>query len=328
MSRSRFWAAIQNRRGMGGGAGATSPRKAGSRTLPHLAAGLLATAMLLTTQTPAGSQQRASQQRVAGPGETQFNLQLLRPSGGPVVPIFEGWYPEADGTHQLSFGYFNVNTEEILEIPLGPDNFIEPGEFDGLQPTFFLPVPEGDRRHWGVFTVRVPEDFTDRDVVWTLRIDGRTYSVPGRLTSSHYQINARTFPGRPSESPVLKLDADGPEGMGPAGVSTGPLEADVGHALRISVWATRGEAFPDDLRPIRLKWFKHQGPGEVMFDESEVEVASDLWKGVEGGARVDTDVTFSEPGRYVLRALAYNTIPEFEFQCCWTNGYVHVVVSP
>jgi hypothetical protein len=46
---------------------------------------------------------------------------------------------------------------------------------------------------------------------------------------------------------------------------------------------------------------------------------------VEGGF-VDTEVTFDSPGHYVLRALAYNTIREFEFQCCWTNGYFHITV--
>ena len=70
--------------------------------------------------------QRSSERRVANPGETQFDVQLLRSAGGPVVPIFEGWYRNPDGTFELSFGYFNVNTEETLEIPLGPDNVIEP----------------------------------------------------------------------------------------------------------------------------------------------------------------------------------------------------------
>ena len=138
---------------------------------------------------------RASQQRVAEPGGTQFNLDFLRPSGGPVIPIFEGWYPMPDGSYALSFGYFNVNTEEVLEIPQGPDNFIEPAIYDGVQPTHFLPVPEGDRRHWGVFTVKVPSDFGDGDVVWSLRHDGRTYSVPGRIRSTQYQINGWVFPG-------------------------------------------------------------------------------------------------------------------------------------
>ena len=37
------------------------------------------------------AQQRASERRVADPGGTQFDVQFLRPSGGPVIPIFEGW---------------------------------------------------------------------------------------------------------------------------------------------------------------------------------------------------------------------------------------------
>ena len=47
-------------------------------------------------------------------------------SGEPVAPFFEGWYANPDGTYTFSFGYFNLNMEETLEIPLGPDNFIEP----------------------------------------------------------------------------------------------------------------------------------------------------------------------------------------------------------
>ena len=128
---------------------------------------LVLIAMCVGTNT-LSAQQRASERRVADPGETQFDVQFLRPSGGPVIPIFEGWYQHPDGSYELSFGYFNVNAEELLEIPLGPNNFIEPKEFDGLQPTTFLPIPEGDRRHWGVFTVPVSADFGNQDVVWTL----------------------------------------------------------------------------------------------------------------------------------------------------------------
>ena len=269
---------------------------------------------------------RASQQRVASPGETQFNLDFLRPSGGPVIPIFEGWYRMPDGSHALSFGYFNVNTEEILEIPLGPDNFLEPAIYDGVQPTHFLPVPEGDRRHWGVFTVTVPSDFGDGDVVWTLRHDGRTYSVPGRIRSPHYQINGWVFPGRESSSPVLRLERDGAGAQGPAGISAEPVRATPDEPGRLVVWVHRDGTFPDDRRPIRLKWFKHRGPGRVVFSEPEAEVPHEAWS-AEGGAAVSTRATFSEPGGYVVRVLAYNRVPEFEFQCCWTNGYLHVEVS-
>ena len=290
-----------------------------------LAAACLAGGGILAPQLEA-QVPRASQQRVAGPGGTQFNPDLLRPSGGPVIPIFEGWYQKPDGSYALSFGYFNVNTEEILEIPRGPDNFIEPAMYDGGQPTHFLPVPEGDRRHWGVFTVEVPPDFGGGDVVWNLRVDGRTYSVPGRLRSPHYQMNGWIFPGRESSSPMLRLESGGPEGQGPAGVSAGPLQATAGEPLRVSAWIRRDGSFPGDQRPIFVRWFKHRGPGQVAFGELASEVPAELWS-AEGGAAVSADVTFSEPGDYVLRVLAYNTIGEFEFQCCWTNGYVQVDVG-
>ena len=51
------------------------------------------------------------------------------------MPIFEGWFQSEDGTYTLSFGYISMNLEGALHIPLGPDNFIEPSEYDGGQPT-------------------------------------------------------------------------------------------------------------------------------------------------------------------------------------------------
>ncbi|MDE2803665.1 MAG: hypothetical protein OXN18_00815 [Gemmatimonadota bacterium] len=309
---------------MNGSSREEAPRAAGGIALGPSAALIAIAATLappLEAQLP-----RASQQRVAEPGETQFNLDFLRPSGGPVIPIFEGWYRNPDGSYELSFGYFNVNTEEVLDIPQGQDNFIEPAMYDGVQPTHFLPVPDGDRRHWGVFTVTVPADFGNQDVVWNLRHEGRTYSVPGRLRSPHYQINGWTFPGKASSSPVLRLEADGAAGQGPAGITSGPVHATAGRPVRVTVRVGRDGVFPDDRRPVNLKWFRHRGPGPVGFSEREAEVPADAWS-VEGGAAVSIDATFNEPGSYVIRVLAYNTIREFEFQCCWTNGYLHVEVG-
>ena len=271
--------------------------------------------------------QRASERRVANPGETQFELQLLRPAGGPVVPIFEGWYRNPDGTFELSFGYFNVNTEETLEIPLGSDNFIEPAEFDGGQPTVFEPVPESDRRHWGAFTVTVPADFGSRDVVWTLHVRGQTLSVPGRLTSPAYELAGWEFPGRSSVSPLLRWAPDGPVGRGPRGITGEARQAQAGVQLDLSAWVARDAEVAGDERPINVKWFKHQGPGEVAFAERTAVVEPDAWA-QESGAEVATTVTFSAPGEYLLRVLAFNVIREFEFQCCWTNGFVPVTVAP
>jgi len=272
------------------------------------------------------AQQRASERRVADPGGTQFNVQFLRSSGGPVIPIFEGWYQHPEGGYELSFGYFNVNTEELLEIPLGPNNFIEPKKYDGLQPTTFLPMPVGDRRHWGVFTVPVSADFGDQDVVWTLRVHGQELSVPGRVTSPPYQLNGWTVPGEGTGSPLLRFDPDGLAGRGPWGLKTGPLTVRVGQALQLNAWTRRDKKFESDTRPIHIKWFKHQGPGNVDFSNTEGKVRADLWIDSTTGALVDTSAVFSEPGKYVVRILAFNTIREFEFQCCWTNGYIDVMV--
>ena len=86
-----------------------------------------------------------------------------------MTPAYEGWYENADGTYSLSFGYYNRNTGEVLEIPLGPDNMIEPAGLAQNQPTRF---DEG--RHWGTFAVRVPGDYGDQEVTWTLKMKGQT----------------------------------------------------------------------------------------------------------------------------------------------------------
>ena len=91
-----------------------------------------------------------------------------------VTPAFEGWYINPDGSFTLSFGYYNRNFEEVVEIPLGFENRIEPAEYDGIQPTYFE-----NRRQWGVFGVRVPADFGDGRVEWTLWIRGQEFMVPG-----------------------------------------------------------------------------------------------------------------------------------------------------
>ena len=152
--------------------------------------------------------------------------------------------------------------------------------------------------------------------------------MPGRLTNSHYMLNGWYFPGRVSGSPLVKLDPAGPQVKGPAGITRAGVRATVGDPLPLSVWTTRDEAVPGDRRPINLKWVKHQGPGDVTFRQTDLRVATETWaQAGADGARAITEATFSEPGDYVLRVLAYNRVGEFEFQCCWTNGYVEVTVT-
>ena len=56
-------------------------------------------------------------------------------SGQNIVPYFEGWIRNADGSFDMVFGYFNRNWEEDVFFPVGPDNRFEPGDADRGQPT-------------------------------------------------------------------------------------------------------------------------------------------------------------------------------------------------
>src|SRR5215510_1431165 len=78
-------------------------------------------------------------------------LEPARERGTSVTPAYEGWYQNADGSYSLLLGYYNRNAGEALDLPVGPNNRIEPGGPDFGQPTHFLP-----RRQWGVFTITVP----------------------------------------------------------------------------------------------------------------------------------------------------------------------------
>ena len=99
-----------------------------------------------------------------------LNEYALRAHGQNVIPVYDGWFANADGTHTFCFSYFNLNTQEAIDVPLGPANHIEPAELDGGQPTHFDPVPAPKltspyRHYWCVFTVTVPPAGTDAGAV-------------------------------------------------------------------------------------------------------------------------------------------------------------------
>lgn len=117
--------------------------------------------------------------------ERNFPLAPTNSANNIVAPYFDGWYVNPDGTYTLSFGFMNRNEEDLIEIPLGPNNFIEPAEFDGVQPTSFPVVSYGGfggPRERGVFGVVIPADYRG-DVWWTLTTGNYTTKVPGRLVS-------------------------------------------------------------------------------------------------------------------------------------------------
>jgi hypothetical protein len=97
--------------------------------------------------------------------------------GQSVQPAFEGWMKNPDGSYSLWFGYLNRNYEETPDVPIGPNNGFGAGGEDLGQPTHFL-----TRRQPWAFKVTVPADWPkDKDVVWTVTVNGTTLKAFGSL---------------------------------------------------------------------------------------------------------------------------------------------------
>ena len=246
---------------------------------------------------------------------------LPHATGQSVTPAFEGWFENPDGTFSLSFGYFNRNYEQHLDIPVGSDNQFEPGPADRGQPTHFLP-----RRQTGLFTVIVPADFGEQQVTWTLSAHGETIAIPGHLRPE-WQIDALREATSGNTPPSLKFESGGRSIQGPTGRHTSMAVSRPDPAV-VTLWAT-----DDGIRKFRaarrapqlgLVWSKYRGPGAVGFSETAPEI--------DGTGKAMTTATFGEPGEYVLRVLAWDdsgpqrATMATGFQCCWTNAYVDVTV--
>ena len=258
----------------------------------------------------------------------QLPLSPVPRSGQTVTPVYEGWYRNADGSFSLSFGYYNRNSAEVIELPVGADNFIAPGDSNQGQPARFEV-----RRHWGVFAVKVPANFGQRKVTWTIRMRGETFAIPGSLHPD-WEIDALAGEaGTGNTPPVLKLpgaplSSGSLVAQGPGGAVGGPLTASVGQPLELTIWATddgRGAGSVAGARgnaQVTLMWFKHQGPGDVTFSAPSPRPAPD-------DGRASTTATFSRPGSYILRVRANDSSVSGagHAQCCWTNGFVVVTVK-
>ena len=277
----------------------------------------------------------------------------LRPVPGgdrEVVPFMEGWYANDDGSVTISYGYWNLNRDKVVEIPLGEDNFMVPEEFGGMQPETFYP----GRQH-GVFGVTLPADMADADVWWHIvNANGKENKVPGRAQAEAYQLDRNPRP-HGSVPPLMWFD-EGDPGTGPEGVvADESLEAEVGEPVTVEVRVNDpSEHDLDDPRlrdgvPVRVVWYKHQGPGNVEFSHHEtMPEPEDVNTGfmvqgmqtAERGPRVVTleegegpvrvYATFSEPGEYMLRARADNWAANDSNaldQCCWSNAFVRVRVE-
>ena len=253
-------------------------------------------------------------------------MEPLHNSGQGVTGAFEGWFQNPDGTYSILFGYFNRNLREELDIPIGPNNRIEPGGPDRGQPTHFL-----TRRQWGVFTVTVPKDFGSQKLTWTLAANHQTNVIPASLNPL-WEVSPFHEEGIGNTPPALAFSQAGPAVQGPKPLVTS-VEATLATPLPLAVWVTddaktlggRGPRTP----PVVLRWSKYRGPGEIRFANARPPVEGPWQPTAAFSGKAATTATFSEPGEYVLRLVANDWSGDGGqgFQCCWTNAQVRVVVK-
>jgi hypothetical protein len=248
------------------------------------------------------------------PGLPTEIAQVRFKTGQAVVPYFEGWIRNPDGSFDMVFGYFNRNWKQELSIPAGPDNRVEPMGGDAGQPTYFLP-----RRHRFIYRVRVPANFGKQAVVWTITANGRTERAYGELIREQ-EINERVVttgggfnPGHtdPNERPTLTIAEsftaqvgtpltltaraadDGlpkPRAPRPAPAAADPTTARFTAQVNTSA--------PPRPRGLRVSWLQYRGPAKAVVEPSDPTVI----QGTQGDATAT--VRFSEPGTYTLLAIA------------------------
>lgn len=254
-------------------------------------------------------------------------------AGQTIAPAYEGWERNEDGSFNLVFGYMNRNWEQVFEIPVGADNTIEPGGPDQGQPTYFLP-----RRSRFVFKIRVPADFGEQELVWTLTSNGETERAYGTLKPDYFidsgviQANygaagaAGATPEFPSNlPPVLTVDGTSRRtvGVGEPLVLTAIVTDDGKPRARpLPPTSTRspGPITTDSATGLRFSWFVYRGPGQsTVFEPTQISVWEDTRPGTNSpwapgfttpdppaDGRWVATASFRERGTYVLRAIAHD----------------------
>jgi hypothetical protein len=245
-------------------------------------------------------------------------------TGQNVAPVYEGWEKNPDGSFNMVFGYMNRNYDERPEIPIGPNNAFSPEPADRGQPTHFYP-----RRQQFMFKVRVPADFGKQQLVWTLTRAGKTEKAVGKL-DLEWEISqvviSQNRRGLGNDAATAK--PNNPPTISPAGPAK--VTAKVGEPLALAVNASDdgvpeppkpnpargagpGRGGPPPLVTIRqsspiqqqiiqpsreglaVTWTQWRGPGRLSFTPPRMVVKD---------GKASTNVTFAEPGTYVIRAFA------------------------
>jgi hypothetical protein len=255
---------------------------------------------------------------------------LQQTTGLNIAPVYEGWEQNPDGSYDMIFGYFNRNWNEWIDVPTGTANSFEPGPADRGQPTHFMP-----RRNQFVFRVRVPKDFGNREIVWTLTSNGKTEKAYGSLKPD-YVVNATVMAANfgaggqtgtvpdlvGNVGPVLKVDGERTRRVKVGEpVSLTAVATDDGKPRVRSMQPQLGgsRTVPNSATGLRLVWIKYRGGGTVTFDPPQFSAWEDTREGANSpwasGWRTppippenkwQVMATFKTPGEYVLQCIAHD----------------------
>lgn len=265
-------------------------------------------------------------------------------SGLSVIPTYDGWHTNPDGTTDMWFSYHNQNWQEELDIPVGPDNIVEPLGPDAGQPTHFQP-----RTNRWVFKVTLPKDFDkEKEVVWTLKSRGKTYKTFGSLLTYFIQDDngmqreaGVEEPPRDNKPPVVRIVGD-THRTAKAGepIILSAVTTDDGLPKYSEKGRDGKPRDPTDFRKpssqraaygLRMSWVVFRSPGQVTFDPPQFKTWEDQRGGSASARRwspppVPPDnlwavrTTFSEPGEYVLQVRGSDGL-------FFTNEYVKITVT-
>lgn len=262
---------------------------------------------------------------VAPQNTTALPLEPTRERGTSITPAYEGWYPNQDGTFTILLGYFNRNQKQALDIPVGPNNRVEPGGPDMGQPTYFAP-----RRNWGVFGIKVPKDFGNKKFTWYITANGETNSIPVSL-HKNYEIEPFKESGMGNTPPTLQFTKGGPVFTGPPTGVVHELTGTVNQPVAIAFTGDdkagpletpgrgRGGMTPPKFT---VSLHKFRGPGDVTFTPERPQANKET-------GEVSASAKFSAPGEYIIRIQLNDASGEggAGFQCCWTNVHVKVTIK-
>jgi hypothetical protein len=268
--------------------------------------------------------------------------ELPKQFGASITGSMEGWFGGPDGGHRFLVGYYNRNSQQELDIPIGPNNRIEPGGPDLGQPTHFLAG-----RQIGIFVVPATASFKPTDSFkWTLVVNGQTTVIPLRLNPL-YEIDPFTEAAVQNTPPIVRFEPAGPGVQGPiATLATASVRTVAAAApLAITVWvsddmkATSGTSTPPPAsrQPVTIRWSKFRGPGTVTFDNPRPALQKVANPPAATAAPFNgtatTTVRFGQAGDYVLHLVANDYSGDGSgaagaFGCCWTTTLVKVNVTP